>query len=141
MAERAVEGPAQLNRAPSDPPRRPRPARPQPHQPSEFPIFQAEMGGVGAGGGVGVQAWVPGPRAFPASQERAPPVAGQGRAGDVAAGLRPPGGSQSAPFFSRTSRPLPRLTPCQVMGRLWWPPPAQLARSYHLSFCSSNSSP
>lgn len=51
MAEGAVEGPAQLNRAPSDPPRRPRPARPQPHQPSEFPIFQAEMGGVGAGGG------------------------------------------------------------------------------------------
>lgn len=63
MAEGAVEGPAQLNRAPSDPPRRPRPARPQPHQPSEFPIFQAEMGGVGAGGGgrrTSMGPWAPG---------------------------------------------------------------------------------
>ena len=48
--------------------------------------------------------------------------------------------SPSPPLSSQTSRPLPRLTPCQVMGSLLWPPHAGPPRSYHSSFCSSNSS-
>lgn len=59
--------------------------------------------------------------------------AGQSRAGCAAV-------SPSAALSSQTSRPLLRLTPCQVMGPLLWPPQAGPPRSYHPSFCSSNPS-
>lgn len=66
-------------------------------------------------------------------------MAGQGRAGlgaeqgwGQSSESQPSWLGESSPLSSQGSRPLPRLTPCQVMGRLQRPP--QAGRTFLLLF-------
>lgn len=129
MATGAVDEPGQPAGAPSDPPQAPHWPRPRLTSPRSSP---SPGGEEGEGRQEHRDPRAPGISCL--TKTGAPcGWAGQSRAGCAAV-------SPSPPLSSQTSRPLPRLTPCQVMGSLLWPPQARPPRSNHPSFCSSNPS-
>lgn len=88
-------------------PRRGHPSAPQPHRPTEFPMLHLR-GALEGSAGQGAQAAEP--LGTAASQERAPPLARQGRARWVAGSLPP---------WLRHSPPHPPFVPVSPPTAIW----------------------